>query len=111
MELIEPWEEVESNPFLNFKSKQLRKRESPKVIKRQTSLNLAKNWKSIEKNAVSRESKVLPVMDIGKLNIIRRASYSTAKLKNKAESSVGAGNAELRHSEKMLPSVKRELQI
>lgn len=42
---------------------------------RQSSINLAKNWKSIEKVILNRQSKILPVMDIGELNSIKR-NYS-----------------------------------
>lgn len=55
LELIEPWmEDSDNNPFLHLKSKQIKvKRESPKIA-RQTSINLAKNWKSVEKVVLNR---------------------------------------------------------
>lgn len=49
LDLIEPWMEDTGNPFLNLRSKQLKiKRESPR-LKRQSSLILPQNWRSIEK--------------------------------------------------------------
>ena len=77
-------EEPENNPFLHAKSKQMKKKESPKV-RRQTSLTLVRNWKSVEKPTHNRESKILPVMDIGRLNSIRKTSLTAAKQKGKLD--------------------------
>ena len=48
--MIEPWmEETDSNPFLHGRSKQMKKKQDSPKVKRQSSLTLARNWKSIEK--------------------------------------------------------------
>ena len=113
LEMIEPWlGQHDNNPFLNLRSKQLKvKKDSPK-IKRQSSLNLAKNWKSIQKVVNNRESKILPVMDVGKLNSIRRG-YNSVKSKPRIDYySIDRNDSKKSvHNQQMLPLVRRELAI
>ena len=66
-------EDADGNPFMISNMKQAKIAKSPRY-KRQASLVLTNNWKSLEKNTKSRESIGLPVMDVGKLNSIKKSN-------------------------------------
>jgi hypothetical protein len=82
-------EDADGNPFMVSKMKQTKITKSPR-FKRQASLVLTTNWKSIEKITKVRETIGLPVMDVGKLNSIRKINFPI-KLNSKFHSLASNG--------------------
>jgi len=81
-------------------------------MKRYTSEMIFKNWKSSEKHIRVRESKKIPVLDIGELNCIRRTVYPI-KVKNvlSSPSSIESEHQRSVNRERTLSSVKQQLNI